>query len=474
MSRAASSSDSIQTILYSLMSLPNVDNAIDRLRALSDTLILNEVEKQIIKVVETQYDMHHSIDANYVYTQFNSYFTSFNQAVHLPEDQIDTAILSRKMMQEKSDLGNELLKLSSDLDGLTSLEIKDRFEKLRGLTELTQTKVGDIPNGLKKLDNAYEALTSDAGIYSLGLPEVERHAGKIGKGHVVSVLAYVGSFKSTYSLNIAYENAMQGHNVLYISLESTDMSMISRMVLNHIASTVTSASDLISQDLIREKKLSPKQEKFYNDKHNELVDKAGNNLILWDSVNIKYNTFYEMTQTLRTADEMFKKQTGRGLDILVMDQLSLLKYTSGSGQKHSYAGAVMDDWMTYFRKQSLNFLDSGQQIASVIVSQVRREAYAEASKTKNKGRYDASCGGDSNEIERTSDTMITLYKDLDLKDTLLVHIPKARHGSIPDKPIQTEVNGAYFKVGEMKIANTMVGADYLDNESVPIDFADLL
>ena len=63
------------------MSLPNVDNAIDRLRALSDTLILNEVEKQIIKVVETQYDMHHSIDANYVYTQFNSYFTSFNQAV---------------------------------------------------------------------------------------------------------------------------------------------------------------------------------------------------------------------------------------------------------------------------------------------------------------------------------------------------------------------------------------------------------
>ena len=58
------------------------------------------------------------------------------------------------MMQEKSDLGNELLKLSSDLDGLTSLEIKDRFEKLRGLTELTQTKVGDIPNGLKKLDNA--------------------------------------------------------------------------------------------------------------------------------------------------------------------------------------------------------------------------------------------------------------------------------------------------------------------------------
>lgn len=450
-----SSLTTTQSIFVSILTRPNLEYIKSKLTELEQFLKLTEIEKQIIKETRNQIDVSGTLNPEYIINKFRYYFEAA-PIQEIPENQIDYAILDKKVSQDKTTLSKELLDLANSIDSMGTLDIKAKLRELTTSKLITQEHTYVPDNSLRQEENAYEELVKDSGVYSMLLPEVEQHAGRAGVGHVVSILAFVGSFKSTYSLNLAYENAMLGYNVLYLSLESTSRAMISRLVLNHNAKTSGERKDLITQEGLRNAKLNKVQQQRYNNKHNEIVDLLGNNLVLWDSTDIRYNTFMEMTETLRAADTRFREKTGRGLEILVLDQLANLKHTDpgGVGKRYSYAGAVMDDWMTYFRIQTLNFLDSGRQITSFIVSQVRREAYAEASKPKNKGRYDASCGGDSNEIERTSDTMITLYKDLDTKNTLLVHIPKARHGSIPDNPIQVEVYGDYFHVGPL---NTLQG-----------------
>lgn len=469
-----SSMTTMQSIFWSILLLPTPEKVLQKFNEVAQFLKLTDIEKQVIKEVETSIGVSGGFNPEYIRNKFSYYFDAAPVTVVQPSE-LDYAILDRKVKEEKNVISKDLLKLANEIDDLSPQELKQRINELTNQKLITTDHIEMPESGLQYLDNAYEDLIQDNGVYSLLLPEVEKHTGKAGVGHVISILAFVGSFKSTYALNLAYKNALEGHNVLFLSLESTEKAMVSRMVLNHVAETAKHRQDLVSQDAIISGSLTTEQSQLYNNKHNELVSLIGNNFIMYDSVKIKSHTFLEMTNVLRGADQKFRETTGRGLELLVLDQLANLKHTdpTGTNKRYSYVGALLDEWMTYFRQQSLSFLGEDRQITSIIVSQVRREAYAEASKPKNKGRYDASAGGDSNEIERTSDTMITLYKDLDTKNTLLVYVPKARHGSIPDKPIQVEVYGEYYHVGPLQ---TLEGANITAESFEKSDFklADLL
>ena len=222
-----------------------------------------------------------------------------------------------------------------------------------------------------------------------------------------------------------------------------------RLVLNHIAVTAKGNSKLVDSSQLRDNKLTKEKQKLYNDKHNEMVDLLDNHLIIWDTDDFHYDTFLDMENTLRMADKMFFEKTGKGLEAVIVDHVSLLKYTVGSGKKYGYDGAVINDWVLFFNNQALNFLDEGRQIVFFPLSQVKRDAFSEVSKEKKKGRYELDCASDASEIERISTTMITLYKDYETRGTLLINIPKAREGFVPDNPLQEEVYGEYFHIGSL-------------------------
>ena len=170
-------------------------------------------------------------------------------------------------------------------------------------------------------------------------------------------------------MNIAYLNALDGYNIVYLSLESTAAKLKQRLVLNHIASTTTDRNELIQAKWVRDKQLTKPLQKVYNKYHNDLMDKLGGRLLLWDEEDIQYNTFLEMNHTLQKADKIFKERNGKGVEAIILDQLALLKNTRAGGRKYTYDGAVLNDWMTYFRKQALNFLDTGRETTVFVVSQ---------------------------------------------------------------------------------------------------------
>lgn len=441
----------IPSIILSIVNTGDKKYVLDKIESLGLEVDLNSVESKIIEVIKEGLEKSNLVSTaflkeNFSYVYNDDTSAQFNR--YLSKEAIDDAIYRVRVKQEKTKLSTKLSKAASSIDKLSIEEIKDMLSEISS-TELVGDS-DDIPeNGFEVSEDPYKAQQMHKGEFTLLIPEVESHAGMAARGTITSILGFVGSFKSTYAMNVAIANALRGHNVLYLAVENTEQRIFSNAVINYIASSTKRRDEMIDSSKLRDGKLTEHQIKIYNDKHNELVKKIENHFLLWDTAKFKYNSFSDMTMTLRKADKYFRSKTGRGIDCLFFDQVSLLRQTQGSGRKATYDGAVINDWMVYFNTQALDFLGEDRQIAIFPVSQVGREKYAEASKKKNKGRYGADCASDSNEIERISTTMITLYVDTDTKNTLLISIPKARLGFVTDIPIQTEVYGEYAHVGKL-------------------------
>ena len=465
--------NTICNIILSILETKDVKFVEKRFEILAEQLSLNEVEKKIVKDVNNSLHLGEVLSKEFISDKYSYYVESDDNIIPslLSRDAIDSAIADIRVRQAKQQLSREMLELGSNVSTMTPKELRERFSKLHS-NALVESRGVSPTNSLTTKKDAYGDLTRELAGLSLLLPKVEEHAGKATKGNMISILAFTGSFKSTYSLNLAYENAIKGHNILYLSLEATSTMMIDRLVINHIARNSRRRQDTILATEVRDKTLKEDQQSKYNEMHNDLVEKLGKHFILWDSTDIEFNTLLDMQNNLRLADKMFMETTGKGLDAVVVDQLSLLKYTLGSGRKASYDGAILNDWVSFFREQALNFLDDGRQIVVFMVSQTSRESFAEASKKKKRGRYDASCASDSHELERSSCTMITLFNDTENKNTLLVNIPKARQGFMPENPIQVEAYGEYFHVGPLSFGNETIKAE--DFESSDFDLEDIL
>lgn len=465
--------NTINNLILSVLNIKDPNYVKNKVELIEGQLLLNEVEKKIIKDIKESLVLDKVMSIEFLKEKYAYYVEADKNIfpIMFDKDAIDSAITDIKVKQLKSKLSKDMLEFGSKLSTLQPEEIKDRFNLLHS-NALLETRVKTIDNALQVKEDAYKEATESRDGLSLCLPKVEEYAGKAAKGTMVSILAFTGAFKSTYALNIAYENAINKHNILYLSLESTSIKMVERLVLNHIATKAKDSKELINSYWLRDKMLDKKQQKFYNNKHNEMIEELDNHLILWDSTQFSYETFLDMQDTLRHADKVFKDKTGKGLDGVVVDQLSLLKYSRGSGKKVTYDGALLNDWVSFFAKQMLNFLDEARQITVFMVSQVNRDAYAEASKPKKKGRYDAACASDSHELERSSSTMITLYKDLDTANTILINIPKARDGFMPDNPIQTYAYGEYFHIGKLSVEDQNISIERF--EDLDFDLKDLL
>lgn len=460
-------------LIISLLSHGDVRLIKAKLDTITNQLTLNEVDKRIITDITESIQVGNLVSPSFIKQKYS--YASANDEnlidVIIPVDAIDSAITDLMIEQSKRSLKKDILELGSTIDKLPTNELK---QKISGLLEnkLLEGRAEIPANNLKKLDSMYSEVSAKQEGLSLAIPRIEEYAGKALPGTVVTILGFAGSFKSTFSMQVAYENALAGKNILYLALESTSKALINRLTLNHIASTETNRAKLIKANWLRDSKLSQEQIDYYDSKHTELVEMLDDRLIIWDEQDVVYDTFLDMNDTLRKADQMFMEKTGSGLDGFVLDQLALLKFTSAGGKKYGYDGAVLNDWVSYLRKQALNFLDTGREIVVYMVSQINRESYMEASKPKKKGRYDITAASDANEIERASSTMITLYKDLDTANALLVNIPKAREGQSPDNPLQLEVHGDYFHIGPLKVTGgTMT---YEDLESDSFDLSDLI
>ena len=323
-------------------------------------------------------------------------------------------------LKENTCVSDELIQALNQLDYMTIPPSSDTsFDKLRETIENQQEDV-NLSTGIKILDE---------------------NQAFIKKGKISTVFAYTGSFKTMFCSNTAYNIMKNNGNVLYLSLEINK----AEMYINFLSRYSYEFYKKISHSDIKNNALNYDDKDYlFNTIYPDFNDKLKPHLIVFDETDIPSNTYATFSKLLLQADNSFMKRTGHGIDLVIVDHLNLLKFDSGEKAYNDYS--AVNHWMSYFRKNAINFLDQKRQIAILCACQSSREGYKNAVKNN---KYDLTGIAEGNEIERSSQLVLSIFTtDRDRKENqTIMQILKSRDNKPAPELLIVGLEPKYYTFG---------------------------
>lgn len=348
-------------------------------------------------------------------------------------------------------IGDKLLFLSDKVRkrGLSDEDTNDIYEYL-----------ADSEN-----DNGYESITDNfleiyekqeklVGISFL-CPELDNLTGGITPGQICTILGAPGSMKTTYSSNIAYNALKSGKNVLYVSLEEPSVQLFSKWLSR---CSVDTRTPIPQKDIVQRTLDKKQREILFNQVYTELNNYEGKLFIL-DEQQISDYSVATLESKFKVIDKQAKERTGHGIDLLVVDHIQLLKFAIADKDTI----AAINYYVSFFRRQSLNWLHEKRQISVILLSQANRTGYDYAQ--KHDGLYQSQHVAEASEVERASAYIISVYTDsmTQLTNQLVLGAVKLRGAPLPTNVIPVYADGAVYQVGNVvSTASSQVstGADF--------------
>lgn len=394
---------------------------------------------------------------------------------------IPTEILSNNVIRDNLDK----LSFSANLKEKSRIlmAISKEIQKDRCISISNEKKINELLSNntfinytdpFKSIKEMYDNKSLASG-FSTGIDMLDYKCGMLRKGTVNTILGFTGSGKTMWATNIAYLAAKQNYNVAYISLEISEEHEIYNIISRY--SFELKNSKKIEHRKLKNRTLEEDDEKYVFDTLvPDLEDTIAKHLKIVGENNFKSYSPKSFTSILKTVDDLFLKETGKGIDMVVVDHIQLLKHRTDN--KVAKDGReLINSFVSYFRKQSLNFLNTERQVCFLLLSQANRTSWEEADSGKRVletgsdgkshykkvdiGTYSLTGLAEANELERSSSIVLSIYTDelLIQEQDALVMILKARNGESMESPIKTVINAKYYFFGDDKRFQTNENAN---------------
>lgn len=379
--------------------------------------------------------------------KFNEYIQLFNSFVEW-DDTIDKQIDILKSILQEYGLGEEF-KRQLNVVSMYSVREKDSY-----------IPINDV------FKEEYKSKEFSKGISFL-VPELDKRTGGIQDGTICTIAGGPGSMKTTYAVNLCYNAIRQGKNVCYISLEESPFQLYCKLLSR---ASVDCRPLLLTSEVTRGILEDKSKEDLFEKVHPYLENQKGTFYILGERDFISYEQ-RELEHKLKNIDNLLKEKSKdkqdeeHGIDILVVDHIQLLKYASNVKDEYR----LINEYVSFFRKQALSFLGTKREIVVILLSQVNREGIAYAQ--KHDGLYKTQHVAEASEVERASAYIVTVYTDSQAQITnqLRVGTLKLRGSSIVDTTINVYANGNYYQVGETQLPEQL---EYSEEQVVNVTTED--
>lgn len=300
--------------------------------------------------------------------------------------------------------GNQVLRGSRDackyvLTGAADMMYRDSHgQKLRG----------DIRNETKDAMQRYLKAEMDPGNQVgilTGLDCIDQKTKGIKKGEMWILAGFSSHGKTTLALNMLHSAIVRGYNVFYMSMEMSREQIKEIIYCIHSGhSKFEGIHKPLVLDDIRYGKLTPEAKAFYFDH------------VLKDfNENQEYGRYYVMQpnqvvtpKVLQAEAELVHHQEFE-VDLIVPDYAGLMQ------PDHFFRDwrAGLNSVLKNLKQMCLSF-SGGDKVAVLTPFQCNREGMREAA--NNNGIYkDLKCLSDANEADRSSDVVLAIYTDDELK-----------------------------------------------------------
>ena len=221
----------------------------------------------------------------------------------------------------------------------------------------------------------------------------------------------------------------------------------------------------ISHSDVKKKELNEEDRNyFFKDVLNDFKQLPGKFYVL-DETEIDSYTFSCFEAKMRELDERATKETGHGLDLVVVDQAQLLKFSTNMSSIGMETSTI-NMFVSFFRQQAINFLKQKRQVTIIMLSQINRDGLSYA--TKHNGAYTLTNLAEANELERASSMVITLFSDAGMREgnQVKVQLLKSRNGQTQQEPITAYADFKYYVLGD---DNCSTAASVMDIDIVGMD-----
>lgn len=308
-------------------------------------------------------------------------------------------------------------------------------EKLSEITIVSDTdQEVSHTNSAEAFLSYYNAKKDKPAGISVGIPAVDKAIGHLPFGGLSVLAGFVANGKSLLGNNIMYRAKMDKWNCAIISLEVPKEDLLVNLLSKH-SQDIKFGGGLNAQD-IKFCRLNEEQQ----DKLREVTEdyfNTGGQIVLLDETDFGSLSFPEIQSKLIEVDDQLKKETGYGLDCLMVDHIGLLAY--GKSSKGDSDMQVINSYVSFFRKLAIGFRrnEDGtyKQIHVLLLAQINREGWKRAS--KQDGLYDLRALSTANELERSAQIIMTIFVDEQLKlaKTARICLLKNRFGETLADPV---------------------------------------
>lgn len=206
----------------------------------------------------------------------------------------------------------------------------------------------------------------------------------------------------------------------------------------------------IEHQLIKLHKLNKDEEDYlFDEVYTDFEKNFKNKLHIIDETQIYSYTTAGFSILLKEIDDLFIQDTGKGIDLIIVDHIQLLKYDENNKCRIS-ENATINYWVDYFRKQCMNFLNTKRQVAIILLSQANRMGWQWA--VKHEGSYQLTALAEANELERASSMVMSVFSSDPLKQVrrAKIQLLKCRDGQTMESALDEFADLAYYAFGNIK------------------------
>lgn len=392
-----------EDIIYNLCKPENSKVVKDGIELLTSHNILQDFEITVINAYKQIAKATNSIPSIPLLQQSIPQFRSqgTNDIVELVKS-IQLFVQDRLNKQASSQLIEVANKVAKT--GITE-EIVDKLELLTKSDATVNTYV-DPTTTIKDVTNR----TVDKKGIRLDTKKIDDYIGGLKPGQLTTIAAFTGGGKTTFSVSAMHSAIKQGFNVCYLSLELSSDHLVYDIISRHTVDTDEKGNPKFRKPVehgnMKNKTIVAGDWDYLFDEVLEDLKKQPGHFYILDEQDLPTKTPYAFTNKLQEVENYAIKETGHGIDLLIVDHIQMLQFADTSNRSTNDA---INKWVNYFRSQCLDFLKSKRQIHVLMCAQINREGYKRAA--KHDGLYDLTCLKEANEIETASSIIITLYSD---------------------------------------------------------------
>ena len=247
-------------------------------------------------------------------------------------------------------------------------------------------------------------------------------------GTITTIVGSNAQQKNMLCLNIAYNVICKNKNVLFLSIGATKMDVYKRLLIRHSRSKkIFTKLRLNTSYDIRNNEYA---KVYYDFKENLL-----SNIIVADESDYYMSTHFSLLKVLCAYDNQFKNTTGRGIDLIVVDEMSKMKLFDGRKYVNN-RNTIANEIYSFLKNQSSSLLSSGKPIPIITTYE----------SIKN-NQYNAE-NNIPDIIYNLSDNIILLINDqVDVSlSQLYFQIFKNLNGSIMNAPVKVSCEYEHWYV----------------------------